>query len=154
MEKYYIVYTIADRYLIPRNNVLYYEPIYIEILIRRDFKMNIKELQERIMSFSLLKENWDSYNADKITKESIETALDFLDIISKTNDINDIAVFPTRCGGIQFEIGHYKDIEILNYNITEYEYDYDFNIVNKTKTIHTEHLKRIRKLKLQRIFYS
>lgn len=30
LEKYYIVYKIADRYLIRRNDGLYYDPIYIE----------------------------------------------------------------------------------------------------------------------------
>ena len=38
-----------------------------------------------------------------------------------------------RNGGIQFEIGDYKEIEIFNNDITELFFDSEYNIVSELK---------------------
>jgi hypothetical protein len=95
--------------------------------------MEIEELKLRIESFSELRKNWDPYDADEITPQSIITSCNVLDLISKTYDINEIYVYPMRNGGIQFEIGDYIEIQILNSDVTEFKFDSDFNIISETK---------------------
>jgi hypothetical protein len=102
--------------------------------------MGIDELKIRIESFSELEKNWDGYDADEITIQSIAVANSVLDSISKTNDINNIAVFPMRDGGIQFEIGDFKEIEIFNYEIKEIEFDSEYNITNELKSVWKENI--------------
>ena len=100
--------------------------------------MEIEDLKTRIESFSELKKNWDSYEADEITSSSIITAHSVLDFLSKTTDINSIAVFPMRDGGIQFEIGEYKEIEILNCEINEIDYNSDYSASKQLKSVWKE----------------
>jgi len=63
-------------------------------------------LTDTIYGFSKLQPNWDTYNADSISTNAIETAIEILNhIYSKgllSNDTN-INIFPMRDGGIQFE---------------------------------------------------
>jgi hypothetical protein len=99
-------------------------------MIKNKFKMNVEELNIKIESFSELQDNWDSYDADKITKQSIITAHVFLDSIHKKFDINIVSVFPMRNGGIQFDIGD-KEIEILNNEIKEFYFDSENNIIHE-----------------------
>jgi hypothetical protein len=96
--------------------------------------MRIDELKMRIDSFSELKKNWNEYDSEEITSQSIEFANSILDTISKTNDVNDIKVFPMCNGGIQIEIGDFREIEIFNNEITDIEYDSEYNIINEFKT--------------------
>jgi hypothetical protein len=91
--------------------------------------MGLEELEIRIKSFSDLKDNWDGYGADKITEQSILVAISLLDSLSNDK----ILVYPMRNGGIQFEIGDYKEIEILNNDITEVIFDSELNIVSELK---------------------
>lgn len=93
-------------------------------------KMDIEELKSRIESFSDLEGGWDSYDAEEITEQSIMTALRVLDTISEEVDVDSVGVFPTRDGGVQFEIGDFREIEVLDDEVTEYEFDSDFNLVN------------------------
>ena len=46
-------------------------------------------------------------------------------------EIQKVDVFPMRDGGVQIEIGEYKEIEILNYTVTEIEFDRNLNVTNK-----------------------
>lgn len=61
---------------------------------------------DTITGFANLKFNWDSYNADEISKTAINKALETLNYIQTkgllSTDIM-ISVFPMRDGGIQFE---------------------------------------------------
>lgn len=91
--------------------------------------MTLEELEIRIKSFSDLKDNWDGYGADKITEQSIVVAISLLDSLSNDK----ILVYPMRNGGIQFEIGDYKEIEIFNNDITELFFDSEYNIVSELK---------------------
>lgn len=91
--------------------------------------MTLEELEIRIKSFSDLKDNWDVYGADKITEQSIVVAISLLDSLSNDK----ILVYPMRNGGIQFEIGDYKEIEIFNNDITELFFDSEYNIVSELK---------------------
>ena len=91
--------------------------------------MGLEELEIRIKSFSDLKDNWDGYGADKITEQSIVVAISLLDSLSNDK----ILVYPMRNGGIQFEIGDYKEIEIFNNDITELFFDSEYNIVSELK---------------------
>jgi hypothetical protein len=98
--------------------------------------MDIDELRTRIKSFSELENNWDSYGAEKITKQSITTALHMLSpFFYRALSVNkSISVFPMRDGGIQFEIGDYKEIEILNHEINEIDFDSESNIINRVNS--------------------
>lgn len=102
--------------------------------------MGIEELKIRIESFSELEKNWDGYDADEITIQSIAVANSVLDSISKTTDINIISVFPMRDGGIQFEIGDYKEIEIFNYEVTEIEFNSEYDVINEVKSVWKENI--------------
>lgn len=48
-----------------------------------------------------LKENWDSYGAREVTKQSVETALTLASVLS--DDTPPPAIVPTPAGGIQME---------------------------------------------------
>jgi hypothetical protein len=43
-----------------------------------------------------------------------------------------------RNGGIEFEIGDYKAIEIFNYEVTEYEFDSEYNVINQMESVWKE----------------
>jgi len=88
-------------------------------------------LKVLIESFSELKKNWGSYNEDEITIQSIMTAHKLIDTIPHDVDIQTVYAFPMRNGGIQIEIGDFKDIEVLNYTITEIHFDGNLNIISK-----------------------
>lgn len=65
-------------------------------------------LISKINGFRDLEENFDSYNSDKISNESIETSIK---ILNELNNVEELFVFPMRDGGIQFEISRFSDIE-------------------------------------------
>ncbi|MEI7725056.1 MAG: hypothetical protein WCK09_08115 [Bacteroidota bacterium] len=73
------------------------------------FRVNFSEynnLSVKISGFSNLQSNWDSFNAEIISKVAIKTAKETLDHLNingwLTSEI-EINVFPMRDGGIQFE---------------------------------------------------
>ena len=84
-----------------------------------------------IESFSELEKNWGGYNEDEITIKSIMTAHKVIDTLPDIVDMQTIDIFPMRDGGIQIEIGEFKEIEILNYTVTEIQFDNNYNIINK-----------------------
>jgi len=84
-----------------------------------------------IESFSELEKNWGGYNEDEITIKSIMTAHKVIDTLPDIVDMQTIDIFPMRDGGIQIEIGEFKEIEILNYTVTEIQFDNNQNIINK-----------------------
>ena len=84
----------------------------------------------KLMAFSKLKQNWDSYNADEISLNSIITAHKILNILSYL-DTDEIHVFPMRNGGIQIDIGEFKEIEIFNNNVKEIQFDSEGNILSQ-----------------------
>ena len=84
-----------------------------------------------IESFSELEKNWGSYNEDEITIQSIMTAHKVIDALPEIVDIQTVDVFPMRDGGVQIEIGEFKEIEIFNYNVTEIQFDSNLNVINK-----------------------
>ena len=92
---------------------------------------NRDTLKLRIESFSELEKNWGSYNEEQITSESIITANKVLDALPDIIDIQKVHVFPMRGGGVQIQIGEYKEIEIFNYTVTEIEFDINLNVINK-----------------------
>lgn len=102
--------------------------------------MGINELKIRIESFSELEKNWDGYDAYEISNQSIAVANSVLDSISKSIDTNTISVFPMRNGGIEFEIGDYKAIEIFNYEVTEIEFDSEYNVINQMESVWKENI--------------
>lgn len=73
---------------------------------RQEIKLKYFNFSETINGFSNLEPNWDSYEADKISKKAIDTAnkaltyMRDMDILLNKMTIN---VFPMRDGGIQFE---------------------------------------------------
>lgn len=84
-----------------------------------------------IESFSELEKNWGSYNEDEITIASIMTAHKVIDGLPDIVDIQTVDVFPMRDGGVQIEIGEFKEIEIFNYTVTEIQFDSNLNVINK-----------------------
>lgn len=67
-------------------------------------------LLSKIADFKYLKENFDSYNSDKISELAIDTAIEIVNKL-RSADIEDVFVFPMRDGGIQFEISRISDID-------------------------------------------
>ena len=59
------------------------------------------------------------------------TAHKVLDALPDVVDIQTVDVFPMRDGGVQIEIGEFKEIEIFNYNVTEIQFDSNLNVINK-----------------------
>jgi len=91
-------------------------------------KMKTKELLKfKIASLAELTQNWDSYNAEEITQLSILNASEYLDTLEV--DWNIVNVFPMRDGGVQIEIGDFKEIEIFNNSIKEITLDTNYNII-------------------------
>lgn len=95
----------------------------------------IEKLKNKIYSFCELVDNWDSYNSKKTTMQSINTAISYLSTLPQTFDLNSVEVFPMRNGGIQFDIGERKEIEIYNDDIYDIDYDEDYNMISKIKII-------------------
>jgi hypothetical protein len=63
-------------------------------------------IADKIKGFSNLQPNWDSYQADKISKKAIETAIETLNHMRTEGNLSNemtFNVFPMRDGGIQFE---------------------------------------------------
>jgi hypothetical protein len=61
---------------------------------------------DTINGFSKLQHNWDSYNADVISKNAIETAIETLNHLNNKGQLTNgfiVNIFPMRDGGIQFE---------------------------------------------------
>jgi hypothetical protein len=105
------------------------------------FRVNLNEysyLSEKIISFSNLRSNWDSYNAEIISNAAIKAAKEILDHLNinglLTSEI-EINVFPMRDGGIQFEFdGEHicAELEINpNGDSTFILFDDDGNIIDK-----------------------
>ena len=65
-------------------------------------------LRDTINGFLSLQENWNGYEADTFSRQTIDRALLFLKYISE----NDAEVFPTGRGTVQFEWGNGLEIEI------------------------------------------
>ncbi len=88
------------------------------------------DLAIAIESFSELDTNWGGYNEDCITIQSIMTAHKVLNSIPK-EALNQTTVVPMRDGGIQFNIGDFKEIEISDNAVVEILYDSNYTIINK-----------------------
>ena len=78
--------------------------------------MKYFKFSDTIKGFSKLQPNWDSYNADVISQNAVDTAIETLNhLYSKgllSNGIK-VSVFPMRDGGIQFEFdGEYICAEL------------------------------------------
>lgn len=61
---------------------------------------------DTINGFSSLQHNWDSYNADVISKNAIDAAIETLNHLNSKGQLTNgftVNVFPMRDGGIQFE---------------------------------------------------
>lgn len=109
--------------------------------------MTIDELKNRIKEFSILEYNWDGYQGDVVTEKSIKTDLKVLTKLIEEPDIY-IYVYPMTNGGIQFELGDLKEVEIIDNDVRTIIYDSDFNIIEEkqwdiNKEYRLEKLKRL-----------
>lgn len=93
---------------------------------------------DTINEFKNLQPNWDSYDADVISKVSIDAAIETLNHLYNKGLISNgikVSVFPMRDGGIQFEFDGKNicaELEInQNGELTFILFDDDGNIVNK-----------------------
>ena len=114
---------------------------------RQAIKLRYFNFTETINGFSNLEPNWDSYQADKISKKAIETAIETLkymrdnDILSNKMTVN---VFPMRDGGIQFEFDGETicaELEINQYGkLTFILYDEEGNLVESKEILELSEL--------------
>jgi hypothetical protein len=89
-------------------------------------------LKLEIEILSNLKANWGGYNEDDISIPTIVTASKVIDTLPSFLNLNDVSIFPMRNGGIQINIGDFKEIEVLGDDVKEIKFDSNFNIINKT----------------------
>jgi hypothetical protein len=84
----------------------------------------MKSSKEKIISFSLLEENWSTYGSEKIKEKAILDSLSLLELLDSNLPLPFIV--PTANGGIQFEWNYGNDgleIEWIKPNIFEYYYE-------------------------------
>ncbi len=72
----------------------------------------IEKLKKRIVGFKKLENNWDDEGAKVITSKAINRALILVDEIYPF-DLEQLSIFPTRCGGVQFEWFGIPDVNPL-----------------------------------------
>jgi hypothetical protein len=107
-------------------------------------------LADTIKAFSSIQPNWDSYNADKISKSAIDTAIETLNYLNSKGLLSNgikINVFPMRDGGIQFEFDGETicaELEInQNGDLTFILFDNDANIVDKKQLFELSELSSL-----------
>ena len=64
------------------------------------------DFKDKIEKFTNLLPNWDSYNADVVSRNAIGTAIETLNHLSSKGQLTNgftVNIFPMRDGGIQFE---------------------------------------------------
>lgn len=95
-------------------------------------------LSEKIYGFSNLPSNWDSYDADIISKNAIDTAIKILNQLHRKGQLRSnitINLFPMRDGGIQFEFDGENICAELEINqngvLTFILFDNDGNVIIK-----------------------
>lgn len=100
--------------------------------------INYFHFSDTINGFANLQHNWDSYDADMISKVSIDTSIETLNHLYNKGILSigiKISVFPMRDGGIQFEFDGDNicaELEInQNGELTFILFDDDGNIVDK-----------------------
>ena len=84
----------------------------------------------KIDSFKELKYDWDSYGANEISKQSIETSKEIVKIINELIN-NEIYAFPMPNGGVQIE---FQNIELEVYNESTIEllqFDIDDELIDE-----------------------
>lgn len=97
---------------------------------------------DTIYGFSNLQRNWDSYDADEISKSAIDKAIETLNHLNSkgklTNDFT-VNVFPMRDGGIQFEFDGENliaELEISpNGELTLIHFDDEGNIIGEPQKL-------------------
>lgn len=114
---------------------------------RQTARLSYINFSKTIKGFSNLQPNWDSYQADKISKEAIDTAIKVLkymrdkDILAKNMAVN---VFPMRDGGIQFEFDGdaiCAELEINQYGkLIFILYDEEGNLIESTQLLELSEL--------------
>ncbi|MEY4927023.1 MAG: hypothetical protein RI894_1459 [Bacteroidota bacterium] len=99
-----------------------------------------------INSFSILKPNWDSYNADVITPKSIVLATELLaDLYQKNRPIE--GIFPMRNGGVQIEFSkETQEIELEIFDDTISFLVYENSILLENKSFYNLKITAISKL--------
>lgn len=98
--------------------------------------MDYLTLKTKIDSFKKLEQNWNGYNSDKITKESILTAQFILKNILINEDLSKVDVFPIANFGIQFDIGLDREIEISNNKSTFISYNENMEIIKEEEIVY------------------
>lgn len=93
---------------------------------------------DTIYGFSNLQCNWDSYNADVVSKNAIGTAIEILNHLNSKGQLTNgfiVNVFPMRDGGIQYEFDGENicaEIEIDQHGYSTFiRFDDDGNIIYK-----------------------
>lgn len=109
------------------------------------YRANLSEynsLSEKIRGFSNLQHNWDSYNADAVSKNAIYTAIETLNHLNSKGQLTNgfsVNVFPMRDGGIQFEFdgeNMIAELEIsLNGELTLIYFDDEGNVIGEPQEL-------------------
>lgn len=98
------------------------------------------ELLDTIRSFSELKSNWDSYQANQISENAITVAIKVLSHLNRPGNLPigiEVNVFPMRDGGIQFDFDSSNltaELEIdVDGNMRFLTFDDEGNVVYEEK---------------------
>lgn len=110
----------------------------------------ILNLKSKIEAFAHLESNWDSYNAEIISKTAIDTAIKTLYHLNSKGQLTNgftVSVFPMRDGGIQFEFDGENicaELEInQNGDSTFILFDGDDNIIGKKQLFELSELSSL-----------
>ncbi len=105
---------------------------------------------DTINGFLDLQYNWDSYNADVVSQDAVNIAIEILNHLNSkgflSNDI-EVSVFPMRDGGIQFEFDGKNICAELEINqsgeMTFILFDKEGNIVDKGQLFESSELSTL-----------
>ncbi len=104
-------------------------------------------IADKIKGFSNLQPNWDSYQADRISKKAIETAIETLNYMRTMGFLSSeiiINAFPMRDSGIQFEFDGDNicaELEINQYGeLTFILYDNEGNLIESKQILELSEL--------------
>lgn len=137
LNKEYIMSFVSgslDSLLTDSSNIINYDSPQLS----KYHEIKYFKFRDAINGYANLQENWDSYNANPVSNNSIEISLEVLNyllfsgILSKGIYVN---VFPMRDGGIQFEFDGDNicaELEInQNGELTFIQFDCEGNIIKE-----------------------
>jgi hypothetical protein len=113
-------------------------------------RMKYFHYADTIYGFANLQHNWDSYNADEVSQNAIDKAIETLNHLNNKGQLTNgftVNVFPMRDGGIQFEFDGENicaELEINpNGDLTFFLFDDDGDIIEKVQLFELSELSTL-----------